>query len=59
MLIVKRNKDNRCETIKFNEFVNDLELTEKKKQNRVCLNYRLLNHENIFVNDFTYFLKLS
>ena len=59
MLIVRKNKDNKCKVLKFNEFVNDLELHEKRKQNRIYLNYRLLNHESIFVNDFTYFLKLN
>ena len=59
MLIVKKSKDNKCKVLKFNEFINDIESHEKRKQNRVSLNYRLLNHEAIFVNDFTYFLKLN
>ncbi len=59
MLIVKKSKDNRCRVLKFNEFINDVEHFNKIKANRINLNYRLLNHENIFCNDFTYFLKLN
>ena len=60
MLITKHdNNSNKHKTINFTQLVNDLELFTGRKQNRINLNYRLLNHESIFVNDFTYFLKLN
>jgi hypothetical protein len=60
MLIVKKSiKDNECKVLKFNEFISEIEYFNKIKANRINLNFRLLNHENIFVKDFTYFLKLN
>ncbi len=59
MLITKHNNNsNNTHTIKFNQFVTELELFTGKKQNRINLNYRLLNNESIFVNDFTYFNRI-
>jgi len=54
----KHNNSNRTKTISFNHLISDLELSTGKKQNRINLNYRLLNHENLYYNDFTYFIKI-
>ncbi len=54
MLIVKKDKSNHHKTISFNQLVDELEATGQK-QNRPKLNYRLLNNEDIFFNEFTYF----
>ena len=59
MLITKRSNSNKYDTIKFNDFVNDLELFTGKKYNRVKLNYRLLNNENIKINDTMYNKKIG
>ena len=60
MLITKRsNNSNKHKTINFNQLVNDLELFTGLKQNRISLNYRLLNNENVYCNDFTYFNKIG
>jgi len=60
MLITKRNNNsNHIHTISFTQLINDLELFTGRKQNRIKLNYRLLNNENIYVNDFTYFNKIG
>ena len=59
MLIKKHdNNSNNTHTIKFKDFVSQLELLTGVKQNRISLNYRLLNNESIFVNDFTYFNRI-
>ena len=59
MLITKHNNNsNNTHTIKFKDFVSQLELYTGVKQNRISLNYRLLNNESIFVNDFTYFNRI-
>lgn len=58
MQITKKHKSNRCKTISFIHLINDLELFIGKKQNRVNLNYRLLNHEQLYANDYTYFIKI-
>jgi len=39
------NNSNRSQTISFTQLINDLELFTGKKQNRIKLNYRLLNKE--------------
>lgn len=58
MLITKKNNNNHhTKTISFNRLIDDLECTGIK-QNRINLNYRLLNHENIYYNDYTYFIKI-
>ena len=60
MQITKHNNNsNRYKTINFNQLINDLELSTGKKQNRIKLNYRLLQHENIYLNDYTYFIKIK
>ena len=59
MLIVKRSKSNKYDTIKFNDFINDLELFTGLKCNRIKLNYRLLNNENININDTMYNKKIG
>jgi len=60
MLITKHdNNSNKHKTINFTQLVNDLELFTGRKQNRINLNYRLLNNENIYCNDFTYFNKIG
>ena len=59
MLIVKRSKFNKYDTIKFTQFVNDYELFTGIKVNRSKLNYRLLNNECINVNGFTYNKKIG
>ena len=60
MLITKYdNNSNHSHTIKFKQLVNDLELFTGRKQNRIKLNYRLLNNENIYLNEFTYFNKIG
>lgn len=56
MLIVKKDKSNHHKTISFDQLVDELEATGKK-QNRLKLNYRLLNNEDIYLNEFTYFNK--
>ena len=58
MLITKKhNNSNRYNTINFNRLISELELSTGKKQNRIKLNYKLLNNESIINNDFTYFKK--
>lgn len=52
------NNSNHYNTINFDQLVNDLELSTGKKQDRISLNYRLLSHENIYNNNFTYFIKI-
>ena len=59
MLITKKNNSDYHKTINFTQLVNELELFTGKKQNRIKLNYRLLNNENIYCNDFTYFNKIN
>ena len=60
MLITKRNNNsNMYKTIDFLQLVRDLELFTGKKQNRINLNYRLLNNENIYCNEFSYFNKIN
>ena len=59
MLITKRNNSDYHKTINFIQLVNELELFTGRKQNRIKLNYRLLNNENIYCNDFTYFNKIN
>ena len=59
MLIIKNGTSNKYDTIKFNDFINDLELFTGKKCNRVKLNYRLLNNENININDTIYNKKIG
>lgn len=54
----KHNNSNRCKTINFNHLISELELHTGKKQNRISLNYTLLNHEHIYANDYTYFIKI-
>jgi len=51
------NNSNRYQTISFTQLINDLELFTGKKQNRIKLNYRLLNNECIKINDNEYFKK--
>lgn len=59
MLITKKhNNSNSTDTINFNHLISDLELSTGKKQNRIDLNYRLLNHEQLYANDYTYFIKI-
>ncbi len=59
MQITKHNNNsNRYKTINFNHLISDLELYTGIKQNRVSLNYRLLNHEQLCANDYTYFIKI-
>lgn len=59
MLIQKVNKlTNHIKTIDFDRLINDLELFTGKKQNKIKINYTLLKHENIYANDFTYFIKI-
>ena len=60
MLITKKHDNsNRYDTINFNHLISDLELSTGKKQNRIKLNYRLLNNESIINNDYTYFKKIG
>ncbi len=54
----KHNNSNRYKTINFNHLISDLELSTGRKQNRIDINYRLLKHEQLYVNDFTYFIKI-
>jgi hypothetical protein len=59
MLITKKsNQTNYCKTINFMDLFKDLEMFTGLKQNRVYLNYKLLDHQNIFTNEFTHFLKI-
>jgi len=51
------NNSNHSQTISFTQLVKDLELFTGKKQNRIKLNYRLLNNECIKINDNEYFKK--
>jgi len=51
------NNSNHSQTISFIQLINDLELFTGKKQNRIKLNYRLLNNECIKINDNEYFKK--
>jgi hypothetical protein len=46
------------ERINFLQFAREIEHYTGYKQSRKRLNFRLLNHENIFTNQFTYFLKI-
>ncbi len=55
----KHNNSNRYNTINFNHLISDLELSTGIKQNRIDINYRLLNHEQLYVNDYTYFIKIG
>ena len=59
MLIVKRSTSNKYDTIKFNDFVNTYEKFTGMKVNRSKLNYRLLNNENININDTIYNKKIG
>ena len=59
MLIVKRSNSNKYDTIKFNDFINTYESFTGLKCNRVKLNYRLLNNENININDTMYNKKIG
>ncbi len=54
----KHNNSNRYKTINFNHLISDLELHTGTKQNRISLNYRLLNHEQLYANDYSYFIKI-
>jgi len=51
------NNSNHSQTISFMQLINDLELFTGKKQNRIKLNYRLLNNECIKINNNEYFKK--
>jgi len=53
------NNSNHSQTISFIQLINDLELFTGKKQNRIKLNYRLLNNECIKINDNEYFKKIG
>ena len=56
MQITKHNNNsNRYKIINFTQLIDDLELSTGKKQNRISLNYRLLNNESIINNNHTYF----
>ena len=59
MLIVKRSNSNKYDTIKFNDFINTYEDFTGMKVNRSKLNYRLLNNENIKINDTIYNKKIG
>ena len=59
MLIVKRSNSNKYDTIKFNDFINEYESFTGLKCNRSKLNYRLLNNENININDTIYNKKIG
>ena len=59
MLITKRSNSNKYDTIKFNDFVNTYEKFTGIKVNRSKLNYRLLNNENININDTIYNKKIG
>jgi len=52
------NNSNTDKTISFIQLINDLELFTGYKQNRIKLNYRLLNNECIKLNDNEYFKKI-
>ena len=59
MQITKHNNNsNHYKTISFIQLIRDLELFTGKKQNRIKLNYRLLNNESIKLNDNEYFKKI-
>ena len=59
MQITKKHiNSNRYKTINFNHLIVDLELHTGTKQNRTGINYRLLNHEQLCANDYTYFIKI-
>ena len=59
MLIIKHGTSNKYDTIKFNDFVNTYEKFTGIKVNRSKLNYRLLNNENININDTIYNKKIG
>ena len=59
MLIIKHGTSNKYDTIKFNDFINTYEKFTGIKVNRVKLNYRLLNNENININDTIYNKKIG
>ena len=59
MLITKRSNSNKYDTIKFNDFIDTYEKFTGAKVNRVKLNYRLLNNENIKINDTIYNKKIG
>ena len=59
MLIIKHDKSNKYDTIKFNEFIDTYEKFTGVKVNRVKLNYRLLNNESININDTMYNKKIG
>jgi hypothetical protein len=44
--------------INFIQFAREVEHYTGCKQNRSRLNFRLLDHQNIFTTEFTYFLKI-
>ena len=54
MLITKHGNSNKYDIIKFNDFINTYEKFTGAKVNRSKLNYRLLNNENININDTIY-----
>jgi len=54
----KHNNSNHRKTINFNRLISDLELFTGIKQNRIDINYRLLKHEQLYANDYTYFIKI-
>ena len=59
MLIIKHGNSNKYDTIKFNDFINTYEKFTRVKVNRSKLNYRLLNNENITINDTIYNKKIG
>ena len=59
MLIVKRSNSNKYDTIKFNDFIDTYEKFAGVKVNRSKLNYRLLNNENININNTIYNKKIG
>ena len=59
MLIIKHGNSNKYDTIKFNDFIDTYEKFTGIKVNRSKLNYRLLNNENININDTMYNKKIG
>ena len=59
MLITKHGNSNKYDIIKFNDFINTYEKFTGVKVNRSKLNYRLLNNENININDTMYNKKIG
>jgi len=53
------NNSNRSQTVSFIQLIRDLELFTGHTQNRIKLNYRLLNNECIKINDNEYFKKIG